>query len=50
MYGTKAGNLDFVNGVDSFVQTAKAHKNLQDDGQGPKLPGNDLDVYLEPLH
>jgi len=32
MYGTKAGNLDFVNGVDSFVQTAKAHKNLQDDG------------------
>jgi len=32
MYGTKAGNLDFVNGVDSFVQTAKAHKNIQDDG------------------
>ncbi|XP_039815036.1 uncharacterized protein LOC120677915 [Panicum virgatum] len=32
LYGTKAGNLDFVNGVDSFVQTAKAHKNLQDDG------------------
>jgi len=26
MYGTKAGNLDFVNGVDSFVQTAKAQK------------------------
>jgi len=32
MYDTKARNLDFVNGVDSFVQTAKAHKNLQDDG------------------
>ena len=30
MYGTKAGNLDFVDGVDSFVQTAKAHKNLQE--------------------
>jgi hypothetical protein len=28
----KAVNLDFVDGVDSFVQTTKAYKNLQDDG------------------
>jgi hypothetical protein len=32
MYSPKAGNMDFVDGVDSFVQTAKAYKNLQDDG------------------
>ena len=32
MYGMKAGNLEFVDGVDSFVRTAKAYKNLRDDG------------------
>ncbi|RLN00483.1 transposon protein, putative, CACTA, En/Spm sub-class [Panicum miliaceum] len=32
MDGTKAENLDFIDNVDSFVLTAKAYKNLQDDG------------------
>ena len=29
MYGMKAGNLEFVDGVDSFVRTAKAYKTLE---------------------